>query len=188
MNPVKINKQLNLVLPITRADDSQIYVHSTPFGEEVWDAHYEIIAVTMNALYTGGVGLFSPRIAHKKLRDVARERGRWDGPGGVQLGIVAEIHRLTNVLAPGTRGWEMVPYDEALKRGVIGSEEADVIEGAITFFTLAWRTHDPRVRQAIVEGASVMWGARSESLSCSEFLSSLPTSTTAASTGVRAVA
>jgi hypothetical protein len=185
---VKINKQLNLVIPLERGDGAQIFVHSTPFKAEVWSLYAEVIAVTMNQLYTSGAGLFAPRIAHLKLREVAKALKKWDGPGGVEQGVVAEIHRLTNVLAPGPRGWDMVPYDEAVKSGVLDAEEADEVEGAITFFTLAWRTHAKKVRQEMTEGASVMWGAHSELLNCSEFLSSLPTLTATANTGVRAVA
>lgn len=177
---------MNLVVPIERDDAVWGYVHSTPISMEVFDIHHKVISTTVNGLLSNG--LFAPRTAHLELRDVAKALKAWDGPTGVQMGLVNEIHRLTNLLIPGERGWEMVPYDEAVKRDLLDDEEKQQIEGAITFFTLAWRTYPIRIRQAMTEGAASMWAARTVSSSCSEFLSSLPTSTADASTGVRAVA
>jgi hypothetical protein len=185
---VRIDKALHLIIPVDRDDGAQIFVHSTPIGSDVFTTYYQVIGRVFNEIYTGGFGVLAgPRIAALLLRDVAKSTNAWEGPAGVERGLVAEIRRLTNVVAPGAHGWEMVPFEEAVNKGVLDKTEASEVEGAITFFTVASCMHR-RADRAILEGAMKIWSARIESLTCSEFISSLPTSTGAASSGVRAVA
>jgi hypothetical protein len=184
---MRIDKRLNLVIPVERADGAMIYVHSTPISVEVFDTYFLVIAKTFGAIYSEGLGVIAgPRVADKLLRKVAQDMGAWEGAGGVRDGLVAEMRRLSNVLSPGAQGWEMLPFDDAKARGVIDAADAAEIEAAITFFTVASAMHRRTDQADILGSAMSLWGARIESLSCTELMNSLRTSTVAASSGATA--
>lgn len=186
---MRINRNLNLVVPIERADGSQVFVHSTPISSDVFDAYFLPIAKTFSAIYSEGLGVISgPRIADKLLRKISTDMGIWEGPGGVQAGLVAEIRRLTNVFVPGKRGWEMVPFDDAKAAHTIEPDDAVEIEAALTFFTLVSAMHRKSDLPGILGGALRLWGSRTESLSCTEFMNSLPTLTESGNSGKAAAA
>jgi hypothetical protein len=55
-----------------------------------------------------------PRVAAMILKDKAIELGVWDGPEGVERGLIQEIRRLANVFVPTDKGWETIPINEAV--------------------------------------------------------------------------
>lgn len=187
---MKIDKRLHLIIPVYGEDGKvpRMYAHSTPVGYDIWEKYWEPLSVTFTRVMGGGHGIMGgPRIADKMLRKTATELGVWDGPEGVQSGLVAEIHRLTNVLAPGKNGWETIPFDEA-KKGRLEAEDAAEIEGCLVFFTLIVLVNRRTVRRQMLEAAMELWGARIESLNCTEFTTSLATSTEDANSGATAAA
>lgn len=173
---MRIDKRLNLVIPVERDDGTRIFVHSTPVSSDLFDTYWEPVGKAFSAIYSGGFGVIAgPRIAAKMLQKVSKELGKWDGPAGVRQGLVAEAHRLTNVLVSGKRGWEMIPFVDACSSGVIDKAEADEIEGALAFFTVASLTHRKADLPSVMAGAAQIWGAQTESLGCTEFRNSLAT-------------
>src|SRR5271154_5947554 len=111
---MRLDRKLNLIIPIVRDDKSNIFVHSTPLSSEVFDTYFLVIAKTFSAIYAEGLGIIAgPRVADKMLRKVAKDMGVWDTKGGVQDGLIAEMHRLTNVVCAGKRGWEALPFADA---------------------------------------------------------------------------
>lgn len=183
---MRINEQLNLVLPVDRMDGTTVYVHAMPIGREVFERYWLILAKTFSAIYGQGLGIISgPRVAALMLKQCAQEARQWEGPDGVEDGLVAEIRRLANVVAPGERGqgWQIYPLIEAMQRKVIDSDDAAEVDGVLVFFTLAWRLHRQSDRRGIMDGAASLWGASILSQSLSAFVSSLPTSTEIVSTG-----
>jgi hypothetical protein len=189
---VKIDRSLHLVIPIERATGGQIFAHSTPISSDVfaignnWDAISMVYAKIMER-GPGYILASGPRIASLMLRKFAVDAGIWDGPEGIERTLVAEVRRLTNILVPGERGWEMMPFDDARNRKLIDVEDATDIEAAVIFFTVFSRML-PRGQKELIEGAVTMFGARVESLNCTDYMRSLPTLTGAASSGVKAVA
>lgn len=184
---MRIDRKLNLVIPILDADGKKTvaYVHSTPISSEVFDTYFLPIAKTFSAIYSEGLGIVAgPRIADKMLRKVSTDLGVWDGPAGVQAGLVAEIHRLTNVIAVGKKGWETVPFDEAKERGILHADDAAEVNAALTFFTVISVMQKKAELPRVLGGAMKLWGSQIESLSCTEFMNSLRTSTAAENTGV----
>ena len=187
---MRIDKRLNLVVPVFREDGSRMFVHSAPISSEVFENYFEIIGQVFTIIYTGGFNVFSgPRIAAMMLKKVAKERGIWEGPEGVKLGLVAEINRLTNVMAIGKNGgWEMIPFEDAKNKGMLEPFEISEVEGAVTFFILVSCMHK-RVSQAeILAGATKLWDARTESLNCTDYMSSLQTLTAVENSGAKAAA
>lgn len=188
---MKIDRKLHLVIPIERDDESKLFVHSSAIATEVFHIYYKPMAKALSAIYANGTGLMGARIAHLALKEAAQELGMWDdkeNTRGVASGLVAEIHRLTNVLAPAKNGWEMIPFHEAKQRKLISASEADEVEGAICFFCLGSSLHRAAEAESLMKGASQLWGARIESLNCTEFMNSLATSTAVASIGAMAAA
>ena len=186
---MKIDRKLNLVVPIDRDDGSRIYVHSTPISLAVFEAHYLVMAKTFAAIYNEGLGVTAgPRVAAMTMKKIAENLGVWTGESGVENSLVNEMKRLTNVLAPSTNGWETLPYGEAVKRSVIDEDEASEVENCLCFFTVAYRLHRKTEREAILNGASRLWGGEISSLGFTEFKASLPTSTPTVNTGASPMA
>jgi hypothetical protein len=185
---MKIDRKLNLVLPIIRDDGTQFFVHSTPISNDVFQQYWEIAGQTMNALYSRGFGMFAPRYACMMLLKIAKENGGTDPKRQaeevqrVEQGFLAELHQRTNVFALGEKGWELRAFDEAKSSGLIDDDEAAEIDNAVVFFTLASRSH-LKSQMEEVRGALSLWKARTELLDCTAFRKSLPTSTVGASTG-----
>jgi hypothetical protein len=184
---MQIDESLTITIPVDRTDGSVVYVHASPIGREVFEKFWLPLSKTFSAIYGEGLGIIAgPRIAALMLRKVSIESGLWDGPVGVERGLIAEIHRLANVAAPGANGasgWQIYPYADALSAGMIDADDAAEIEGVLVFFTLVWRLHRQSDRRAILDGAVRLWGASMSSQSLSAFVGSLPSLTETGSTG-----
>lgn len=197
---MRIDKTLNIVIPVyddadnddnddddSKAAKPRCYVHSAPVSTAVWDTYWKPISLAYTQMMAGGHTILGgPRVAHKILQEVAEELGMWDtrgAPHSVKKGMIAEIHRNTNVLAPGENGWETIPYTDAIKIGTITPDDANDIEGGLVFFTLASLMNRRKVRQTTVGGGMAMWGARTTSLNSTEYLNFLSTLTEAENSG-----
>lgn len=188
----KPNRKLHLVVPVEQGPVTA-YVHSTPVDGDVFDTFFLPISKTFAAIYQEGLSVVSgPRVAAKMLKAVSTSLGIWESESGdperigltVKGGLMAEIHRLTNVFVPTPEnGWSMVPLDDAIRLGVLDAEDVDEVENALVFFTLAWLMHKRTDRQQVLEGAASLWGAQVTFSTCTAFRDSLPTSTAAASSG-----
>lgn len=187
-----INDALNLVIPV-RSNDSgvEIYAYHTPISREVFEANYRPLAAAKSALSAKGVYYMmdaGPKIAALTLKDEgkkdAQEQGD-AGDGGVSA-LLGEIKRLTMILAPSGGTWNMLPVDGAIAQGIIDADEWSEAESAIVFFTfhsaLSRKAERARVATAT---ASVLKGW-STSSSATEYIASLPTSTSSVASAVKA--
>jgi hypothetical protein len=196
---MRINNRLNLVIPVEQ-NGSVLFVHSMPISPETFDQHHLIIAKTFSAIYSEGLGAMSgPRIAGKILRDIAKKDGAWDGPLGVEAGVVKEIQRLSNVVIPDggpaaldkkespdvwrAPAWKTVTLHEALARDLIEEDDREVVENALVFFTVVSSMHTKGVLRGVMETVCGLWSAQTSLLSCTAFAASLPTSIATANSG-----
>lgn len=196
-----IDRQLNLIIELDRGSDTPpVFVHSTALPTEIFESYFDICGPAMNALITGGYGYFAPRYAALVLRQVAR---RWIPAGlskddeayrkaeaSVVERITAfynELHRLTSVIALKDAKWDTVLIEDARNLNAITAEEYSRIDATLTFFTCSWQSVPPEDRESIVGGLSA-FHARTESLSCTEFVHSLQTSMKAGNSGAKAAA
>lgn len=178
---MKINKSLNFVIPIFEGDQPVCWVHSMPIRQETFERWHLLIAKTFASIYGEGLDYRTgPRIASMRLREIAQEMRVWDGPSGAEVGLVAEIRRLTNVISPGKPD---MPWQMAVSSGAIDPADVSEVENAITFFTVASHMHRRHELEAILTAAAGIWSAQVTSSSCTEFSSSSRTSTAAESTG-----
>jgi len=184
---MKINKKLNLVIPVETDNGGTLYVHSTPISREVFDTYFLVLSKTFAAIHGEGLGMIAgPRVAALILKKISTDMGIWEGETGVQRGLVNEMHRLTNVLVLGERGWETVPYDEAITKELITQDDAAEVDNAVTFFIVSSAMHKRVMVEAMVAGAARLWGGQTSSLNCTEYASSLPTSIVTGNSGVTA--
>jgi hypothetical protein len=185
---MRIDEALNIIIPVDRDDDTTVYVHASPISREVFQRYWLPLSKAFALIYGEGLHLAGPRIAAMSLRKVSEDMRLWDGPMGVERGLLPEIRRLANVVAPGggnghAPGWQMIPYDDAAKMDLIDQDDADEIEGVLVFFTLAWRLNLRKERKVLIDGLVALWGASTSSQSLPEFAASLPILTATGNTG-----
>ncbi len=181
---ITLNKKLNFVIPIECDNDDTIYTHSTPIRSETFDAYFEVIGRAYTQIFAGGYGANSgPRLAKKFIRKTAEVMKMWDGPLGVKAGLFDEIYRLTNVVYPTDKGWQLRPFEDAIRDGMINEQDQDEVENALCFFTLCSVMLRRTELKDALEFTGKLWGSQVELLNATEFAASLPTSTTAESIG-----
>ncbi len=174
---MQIDKRLNLVCPIER-ETGTIYVHSQPIGREVFKRHFLVIARTFASIYGNGLNVMAgPQVAALMLEKVAADMGQSED---VENGLMAEIRRLSNVVMAGPNGWETLPYQDAIKRGLFSSDEIEETEGTIVFFIVASCMHKKSELPAILVTMTEWWGLQTSLLDCTGFAKSLTTSTVTA--------
>lgn len=186
---MQINESLNIVLPVRSDDKGPILsAYHHPISRDVFEANYRTLSATKAALagkgaqYLIGVG---PQIAALELREQGRkdaaERGDFDGQGNPLDGgvgaLLSELKRLTTVLAPTAGGWEQLPVDVAIQKGVMDQDEWKELEAKLAFFTCQYALASRSDRAAIVQATASILGAQTTSLSSMEWIGSLKNST-----------
>lgn len=185
MGQVAISRSLNLVIPVER-EGGDLQVFATALPQPVFEEYHLVIASTFAAIYNAGLShVAGPRVASLMLKETAKSMKWWEGEGGVEQGLMPEIERNVNILAPGAGGYEMIPLAEALARNLLDDEEAFEVQNAIVFFMLASAMHNRKDRRPIVEGAARIWGGQISSSPLTEFMNSLKTSTPGDNTGAK---
>lgn len=176
-----IDRQLNLVLPITRGDGPSLFLYSTPLSRMVFEANFRLIARAEAEIYGSGRAFWAhsgPRVAALTLRDVGKrealDHGIEDGDSGAGA-LLAEIKRLTSVVAPSANGWETTLVDSAILQSRLSADEWAEAENTIAFFMLVSAMEKRSVLGETLTRIASFMGAVIESRSLTEFADSLPT-------------
>lgn len=183
----KLNRRLNLVLEIERDGGGKLFVHSTPISRETFEANFIAIGTAMTLLYKEGIHpTICSGMTYLALKKLMVERQEY---ANLDAMLLQEIWRLTNVLVPTDRGWETVPFAEAMQRPDVYLDEEEIAEimNYVCFFTCASWVHDQRDLRGVYEVLKAS-GAQISSLDSTGFRSSLTTSKPAANTGATATA
>lgn len=188
---IRVDEKLNLVISVAD-DDGQtaFYVYSAPISREVFEANFRSLSLTYAEITAREANYLSVgiRCASLTLKDVAASeaarKGR-QGDGGAAA-LLAEIKRLTTILAPSPGGWETLPVPDAIRAQVLTDEEWSEVESAIVFFTGAYWLAPSRRRKEVVTALCSMLGWQATSLLPLEFAAGLPTSKPGASPKVGA--
>ncbi|HET8689767.1 MAG TPA: hypothetical protein VFM18_24445 [Methanosarcina sp.] len=178
---MKINKQLNLVVPID-SEEGEIYFYSSPIHREVFKKYSLVICKAFTELLQNGLETTGAQIAANHLEEVAISMGKWEGEHGVKNGLMEEIARLTNVLVLTDEGWDTVPVNLALSRGFISEDDWEEAKQRIVFFTLVSVMTPPAVRNDLCLIMNSTWGTQTGLWTAMEFINSLQTSTNAKNT------
>jgi hypothetical protein len=185
MAEVTLNRKLNLVLSV-ETEKGKIHVHSSPIGREVFEDNFLVISRAFTAVYTNGLGpVTGPRVAALLLRQEARTLGVWER---TQQSLMAEIYRLTNVIASGDKGLETMPFDVAKKRGILTDDEAAEVENCIVYFICASSIHLREEMAVAMQGLSTLWNAQTTLSNVTEYMRSLPISTVEENIGEKPMA
>jgi hypothetical protein len=181
---MKIDAAMNLVIPV-ETDKGIVHVHSTPISQQVFENYFIVISKAFAMMHSQGLNaLAGPRIALLMLKKVAVDMNVWDTPEGVMEGLIAEIRRLTNVIAPSENGWQTLSFQQCVDRKVIDDRSLSEVENAICFFIIASSMYPRSVLKQSLEGACELWGGQIVSSNSTAFAVSLQTSTTTENTGV----
>lgn len=181
---MRISKNLNFVFPIDTADKGTVYVHSAPIARSVFEQYYDVLGKVFTTCFDGQdpkhIALTAPQLALPALKRMAG--AEWDVQGGVRQGLVNEIIRLSNVAFTGDNGWETIPLDIAIKRGVVDEDNEAEVLSSLIFFTSISKVAPRSLAGSFLEMAASLREWQFTSLGCMEFVNSLPTSTTGEST------
>lgn len=193
---MELNKRLNIVVPVERADGRGIsHVHAMPISRDSFREHFLLISKTFAAIYNQGLGaLGGPRVAAMLMRRLAENAVDPQAPADVKLAagqqvedLLAEIRRLASVAAPGLNGSarEVVPLEEAVRRGALDPDDVEEVENILVFFTVSSSMQRGEELATVCSMMSRLWDSQTTLLSCTEFIASLPTSTATAPTGAK---
>ncbi len=201
---MQINNALNLVFPIRSAEQERpdpkdpqatitvsvplAYAYHLPIDAAVFEANYRIIAETKAELFGKGVAYMSSatQIARLTLLDVARAYDAEWGREGSGKALLAEIKHRTTILAAGANGFEYVDADLAIQKGIIDAEDWAEAESALVFFTCGYAMAKRKHRESFATASARGLAGSITSLSPTEFVASLPTSTPESSSTVPA--
>lgn len=182
---MKIDKNLNLVVPV-ESEHGDIFFHHTPILRETFQRYHFVLAATFTRLLEAGMQMTGAAIAAMTLEEVSREMMRWepeeknkqaDAGVFVKSGFMDEIERLTTVLILGEKGWEPVPVNVAINRDLIDDMDWQEAKQRIVFFTLICGMTRKAVKEDLLTILNESWQTQTTSSTCSEFAASLPTST-----------
>jgi hypothetical protein len=182
---IKIDKRLNLVLEVQRDDGTSVYVHSVPIGKEVYEANFRLITRTAVGMYSDGLAPGAcARIAALAMRATAKDM---DGSSGdthrrAAESLLQEVWRLTNILMPGLRGWETVPFHNVIQEKTLDDEQVSEVQNILAFFTVVSWFHRESERTDIYQMLRI-YGAQTVSSNVTEYSASLPISIPGATTG-----
>ncbi|HBD4113311.1 TPA: hypothetical protein KJG37_003263 [Escherichia coli] len=181
---MKISRNLNLIIPV-RTEKGNGWIHATPISKEVFKEHFFILSKTFSAIFSEGLGVVAgPRVAFLMLERISRDSGIWDDDKGVRNTLVNEIIRLANLVYPVEgKGYDTIPLDMALEREIV---ELDDVAGELVFFTCVSSINSPEQAKGTMDVVNGIWSTQCSSLNLTEWIVSLPTLKSAASSGATA--
>jgi hypothetical protein len=176
---MRINEEMSIVIPIR--DDLMLY--HIPLSREVYEANLVLLASAKTAMVKKGIHFImdsGPRVAASLIRDEAardaKERGEQDHAADA---LLAEIRRLSTVLAPTSSGYEQLPVDVAISRDVIDAEEWQEAESACCFFICHYALAKKAEKAKVASATALALKGQITSLNPMEFVASLPKLTNA---------
>lgn len=174
---MQINESLNLVLPIR--DGLNLY--HTPISREVFEANCVLLGAVKSRMISKGLHFLmdaGPRVSSSMLREEAKKDAQERGEDNqAATALLGEFKRLSVILTPGTNGYDPLPIDAALSRGVIDAEEWQEAESAIAFFTCHYALAKKADRAKVASATALALKGLTTSLSPMEYVASLPNST-----------
>ncbi|EFY9946976.1 hypothetical protein B5H70_004186 [Shigella boydii] len=181
---MKIARNLNLIIPV-RTEKGNGWIHATPISKEVFKEHFFILSKTFSATFSEGLGVVAgPRIAFLMLERISRDSNIWEGDKGVRNTLVNEVIRLANLVYPVEgKGYDTIPLDMALEREII---DLDEVAGELIFFTCVSSINSPEQAKGTMDVVNGVWSTQCSLLNLTEWIASLPTLKSAASSGATA--
>ena len=169
-----ITSDLKLTFPIrwNDAGEPTMYAYHIPISRMTFEQNYRLIGGTLAMLQSKCVGTNVVDVATLALKDIGRRDAReWGLPeglsvedGGMAVPLLAELKRLTYIVAPTAAGYESIPAVLALARNVISAEDWEEAEAALVFFTAGYSTKRRNLPTVAADLASPLGGSITYSL------------------------
>ncbi len=175
----RITRDLKLVFPCETTSNGIVHVYSLPLSRLLFEQYVLELGETYSACFGAydpkHVALTSPQMAYPVLKSIAARMGTWEGPTGVQNGLINEISRVTMVAHATGEGWSQVPLSVALARDILDEDTHADILSVLTFFTLASRVGPKDLMDHSLRAAGSPRDWQFTSLGFTEWLGSLKT-------------
>jgi hypothetical protein len=195
---MRINKKLNLVIPVTTQNHGKIFVHSVPIGRDVFETYYFELGQVFDECFSSDnpshTALSAPQIAYPALKKVARQAGTWENEknpadrSGVKFGLCQEIIRLTNVVFADESGWKALPLSTIIARDFLDEDEEAEVMSALIFFTSISLAGPKELRTAFLEMSGRIRGWELTLSDCMVYMTGLTTLTETETTQEKATA
>lgn len=183
---IKLTRDLRIVFSVDTPTHGRVHVHSLPLARSIFETFVLELGETYSKVFGSydpkHVAMTAPQMALPALRVVSKRMGTWDGADGLEVGLINELARLTNVAHAGSVGWEQLPIHLAHQRGILDDDTHAEVLSSLVFFFLTLRVGPDVLREDTLRMASSARGWQYTSSGFTEYLASLPTSTPAAST------
>ncbi len=171
---MEIDGSLNIVIPI----DDPIRAFSAPLPEPVFRANYRVLARANEEIFGRGMKsalLTGPRIAAMAIADAGKRIAEEDGKEGDSgaSAFLAEVKRITTILAPTDAGFDALPVDSAIQAGKITADDWSDVLGALCFFTLGSQFETRRARAGLLEFLTGALSCSLTSQNCEDYAASL---------------
>lgn len=143
---MRIDDNLNLVLPVREDENGNglAWAVHTPISREAFEASFRVLSLARTEIFSRGTAYAfgtGPNVATLVLKEEGRRDGELRGepdPEKASRSLLAEIRRLTMIVAPSPEGFRPVPVDSAIASGLISPEEWEDAENSLVFFTLTF--------------------------------------------------
>lgn len=180
---MKINRKLNLVVPVDLTDETTGFIHSVPLSKEVYIKHILLLGKVYSTIFSENLHCVSgPRIAYFILKDFAEKQKMWDGDDGVNNTLINEIIRLSSLIYPvAGKGYDAIPMDVAIDKCVIDLDEAI---NELVFFTCFSAINKPDQLEFWMSNVNSLWNSVTTPLNATEYTTSIRTSNATGNTGV----
>lgn len=174
---MQINEKLNLVLPLRRDEEGVpvVWGYHTPISQEVFEACFRVLGATKAAMFAKGdsyLARVGPQVASLLLKDEAvKDRADRGMPPSDEeaVALLADLKRLTLVMAPGQNGWEQVPVDVAIARGTIDADDWREAESGLVFFTCLYSICARSAKKITGNGTAALLGGSMTSSAPTEY-------------------
>lgn len=185
-NELKITRDLKLVFPVETESNGAVYAYSLPLSRLLFEQYVMELGETYSACFGGydpkHVAMTAPQMAYPALKATATKRGTWDGPSGVENGLINELSRLTTIAHASKDGWQQIPLQTALTREILDEDSHAEVLSSLVFFTLACRVGPRALLHHSMQAAGSPRDWRHTSLNFTAWLLSLKPSKPAAPT------
>lgn len=149
MSELKINRRLNIVLDVTRSDNTIVHVHSIPITRETYEANWLFLHKTISRIYGQGFHVGAAlRIGYKMMQALAKEM---QIEQQINESLFAEIWRLTNVAYYDKGGKVTATFYDVMRDGILDEDDIEEVKNALCFFTSASWVHGREERDGMYE-------------------------------------
>jgi hypothetical protein len=178
--------KFNFTIKLNYAGEPTLHPNHIPISRAVIEMNYRLIGGTLAMLQSKSVGSNVVDVATLALKDIGRRDAReWGLPeglniddGGTAVPLLAELKRLTSIIAPTPEGYKSIPVANALGANIISAEDWEEAESALVFFTCGYSTKRRNLPEVAADLASPLMGSIT-SLLPSDWAASLAVLTTA---------